>query len=94
MPDIEKVYHEYMDKNLVILGVDMGEDKSTVNQFIKDNKYHFSILLDTNQDAAGQYNISSIPVSLFIDTNGNIAQKEVGAISEEQMKSIINELIK
>jgi peroxiredoxin len=94
MPDIEKVYQEYKDKNIVILAVNMGEDKDTASKFIKENNYNFSILLDTKQDIAEQYNITSIPVSIFIDKNGNIAQKNVGAISEEQMKSIINELIK
>lgn len=94
MPDIEKVYGEYKDKNLVILAINMGEDKATSAKYIQDNNYNFNVLLDTDQAVANQYNITSIPVSLFIDTNGNIAQKQVGAITKEKMESIINELIK
>jgi thiol-disulfide isomerase/thioredoxin len=94
MPDIEKVYQEYKGKNLVILAVNMGEDKNTVDNFIKQNNYHFGVLLDSDQSIAQEYNISSIPVSIFIDKNGNIAQKRVGAMSEDQMKSIVDELIK
>ena len=94
MPDIEKVYQDYKDKNLVILAVNMGEDKITVDSYIKQSNYHFNVLLDSDQSIAQKYNISSIPVSIFIDTNGNIAQNRIGAMSEDQMKSIINALIK
>jgi thiol-disulfide isomerase/thioredoxin len=94
MPDIEKVYQEYKNKDLVILAINMGEDKNTADNFIKQSNYHFSVLLDSDQSIAQEYSINSIPVSIFIDKNGNIAQKRIGAISEDQMKSIINELIK
>lgn len=94
MPDIEKVYQKYKDKNLVILAVNMGEDKATAGNFINQNNYHFKVLLDSDQNVSELYNITSIPVSIFIDKNGKIAQKRVGAITEDQMKAIIDQLIK
>lgn len=93
LPDIEKISQEYKDKNLVVLTVDIGEDKATVGNFIKENNYDFNVLLDSDSSVAQQYSISSIPVSIFIDKNGNIAQKNVGAMSENQMKAIIENLL-
>jgi len=93
MPEIEKVYQQYKDKGLVVLAVDLGEDKDTVKNFIKDNKYNFRVLLDSDQSVASKYNISSIPVSYFIGKDGKIVAKKVGALQEEEMQSYIKELM-
>ena len=92
MPDIEKIYQEYKDKDLVVLTVNLGEDKNTVEKFIKENKYNFSILLDTKNEASNKYGIAAIPASYFIDKEGNIATKKVGSMSYEQMKNYIEQL--
>jgi thiol-disulfide isomerase/thioredoxin len=93
MPDIEKIYQQFKDKDLVILAVDLGEDISTVKNFVKQNNYHFKVLLDSNQKAATLYNITAIPTSYFIDRNGKIVTKRIGALSEGDMLSNIKGLI-
>lgn len=93
MPDIEKVYRKYKDKDFVVLAVDLGEDKNTVNKFIKENGYSFKVLLDSDNSISEKYQISSIPVSLFIDKNGNVVQKRVGALGEAEMEQYINKLL-
>ena len=72
MPEIEKLYQETKDSNLVIVAVEIGEPLNTVKSFIDSNKYTFKVLLDPDQSVATQYNIASIPTSYFIDVNGNI----------------------
>lgn len=94
MPDIEKVYQEYKDKDLVVLAVDLGEDRDTVKNFIDKNKYSFKVLLDSDQSVGEKYNISAIPVSYFIDRNGNVKAKRIGAMTKDEMKSYIGQLYK
>lgn len=94
MPDIEKLYEETKDSNLVILGVDLGEDSSTVKSFIDNNKYNFKILLDSDQSVAAKYNINAIPTSFFIDKNGVIVSKKVGAMTLDEMKEYVKTLDK
>ncbi|KMT23244.1 TlpA family protein disulfide reductase [Clostridium cylindrosporum] len=89
MPDIEKLYQETKDSDLVILAIDIGEDKETVKSFIDENKFNFNVLLDSNKDVAIKYNITSIPTSFFIDKEGNIIYKKIGAMNIEEMKSFI-----
>lgn len=92
LPALEKVSREYKNKDLVVLAVDIGEDQKTVSDYIRQNGYDFSVLLDANQAVAQQYGVTSIPVSLFIDKKGNIAKKNVGAMTESQMRQIIDAL--
>ena len=92
MPEIEKLYQETKDGDLVIVAIEIGEPLSTVKSFIDSNKYNFKVLLDTDNSVATKYNISGIPTSYFIDVNGNITSKSVGAINIEQMKEYIKAL--
>jgi peroxiredoxin len=89
MPDIEKLYQETQNSNLVILAVNLGEDKQTVKSFMDKNKYNFNILLDSEQAAAIKYNIVSIPTSFFIDENGTIISKKIGPMNIDEMKSYL-----
>ncbi len=93
MPDIEDIYNENLkNKDFVILAVNLGEDKDTVKAFIDSKNYHFKVLLDIDQKAGDSYGINAIPSSFFIDRNGNIKNKRIGAMSKSDMQKYINEL--
>jgi peroxiredoxin len=92
MPEMQKLYEETKDSDLVILAVDLNEDKETVSNFINKNKYTFDVLLDSNNSAAEKYQIASIPTSYFIDKAGNIVDKHIGGMSIQDMKNYINKL--
>ena len=92
MPDIEKLYQETKDSDLVIIAVELGEPLDTVKSFIDQNKYHFKVLLDTDQSVGASYNISAIPTSYFIDSDGKIVSTNTGAMTLEEMKQHISDL--
>lgn len=94
MPEIEKLYKETKDSDLVILTVNLGEDKNTVTNFIKNKNYNFITLLDSNQKVADLYNVVSIPTSYFIDKNGNLVSGIKGPLLLPQMKLYIHQLNK
>lgn len=94
MPEIEKLYQETKNSDLVIVAVEIGEPLSTVKPFIDQNKYNFKVLLDSDQSVAAQYGISAIPTSFFIDKEGNIVSKNTGAMNIDQMKEYIKTLDK
>ena len=89
MPEIEKLYQETKDSDLVIVSIEIGEPLGTVKTFIETNKYNFKVLLDPDQSVASKYNIASIPTSYFIDVDGNVISKNVGSMNIDQMKSYI-----
>ncbi|MDP4091723.1 MAG: TlpA disulfide reductase family protein [Bacillota bacterium] len=94
MPDIEKLYQETKGTDLVILGVELGESRQDVNSFTSKNGYNYEFLLDTDNKAAVEYNISSIPSSFFIDKDGNISATHLGYMDLSQMKSYVELLEK
>jgi len=92
MPDMEKLYQETKDSDLVMLAVNVGEDKKTVQDFITENNYNFTILLDTDGKISQLYQVSGIPTSYFIDTKGFLDGGTSGAIPLESMKEYVNNL--
>lgn len=94
MPEIQKLYEETKDSNLVIVAVELGEPLSTVKSFIDENKYSFKVLLDSDQSVASKYNVASIPTSYFIDIDGNVISKSIGGLNIDQMRAYIKALDK
>jgi len=92
MPDIEKIYQEYKDKDLIVLAVDVGENMDTVNDFVTANQFNFSVLLDPKGSVAKTYKVSSIPVSIFINKEGLIVSKKIGLMTHAQMQAYVSEL--
>ncbi|GKU27585.1 thiol:disulfide interchange protein tlpA [Clostridium folliculivorans] len=90
MPEIEKLYQETKNSDLIILGIDIGEDNDTVRDFLNKNKLNFNILFDYDESVATNYNITALPTSLFIDKNGTIIKKKIGPMTLEEMKSYVN----
>ncbi|WP_139905776.1 TlpA disulfide reductase family protein [Clostridium thermarum] len=94
MPDIEKLYQETKDSDLVILAVNLGEDKDTVTAFADKNNYNFRILLDSAETVAIDYQIRSIPTSYFIDEEGYVRAGKIGLMTLEEMKQYVELLNK
>lgn len=92
MPDMEKLYQETKNTDLVILAVNAGDDKKTVQDFIEKNNYNFTVLLDVKGEVSLLYQVTGIPASYFIDTKGFLDDGTFGAIPLESMKNYVNNL--
>ncbi|MBP3966480.1 TlpA family protein disulfide reductase [Paenibacillus lignilyticus] len=93
MPDMKKIYERYQEKDLIILTVNVGENREKAAAYLQDNGYPFRAVLDPDKKIAMKYGITSIPVSVFVDRKGNIVQKRVGAMKEAEMRAILDPMI-
>jgi peroxiredoxin len=94
MPEIENVFNETKDSDIVILTVNFGESHNTVKTFMDKNNYHFKVLLDSEENVAAKYNIASIPTSYFIDKDGTIVSMQSGPMNKLQMDTRIKDIEK
>jgi len=87
------VYQEWSGRGLVLLTVNIGESASQVDRFFEAYNLTMPVVLDTDKSIARKYNVTGIPTSLFIDKDGIIQQKVVGAFPNkeviEQMLTLI-----
>lgn len=85
MPFIQEVFEdeEWRGQGLVILAINLGEPHSTVKKFMEDNGLSFTVLLDSELDVAEIYNVSYIPLTYFIDKNGIMKDRKIGAFADK-----------
>ena len=98
MPDYEKMYKEYAPKGVVFMMVDLTDgSRETVpiaKKFLQDSGYTFTAYFDVKSSAANAYGISSIPTSIFVDRDGNVASGFIGMIDANKMKTNIELILK
>jgi peroxiredoxin len=86
MPHIEKVWQAVKNKNVVVLGVCVWDEKAAYEKWIPENKskYTFSFAFDpagrdSAKSIAGKlFQVSGIPTTYIIDKDGKVADAIVG----------------
>jgi len=80
MPALEAMHQDYKDRGLVILGIDIGEDRRTVETFLKKTPASYPIVVDTAMDVAKLFHVSVVPTFILIDPDGKIVDGRVGFV--------------
>jgi len=92
MPYMEQIHLDYEDENLAIIAVNVGENPSTVRQYVEENGYTFDVLFDVETEVAKTYGVSGIPATFFIDEEGYLRGRHVGTMDYEMMENYIQQL--
>ncbi|MBC8234823.1 TlpA family protein disulfide reductase [bacterium] len=71
VPEIKKVYEQFRAvDDVVIWGVNSGEEPEKVREFLQEHHLPWPILLDSNSETSNAYQIKHIPAFILIDKNG------------------------
>ena len=93
MPDFNEVYKE-LGEEVEFLMINMTdgnqETLEKAKSYIDEEKFEFPVLYDTKINAANSYAVQSIPTTYFIDSEGYIVARAVGAIDKETIKEGID----
>lgn len=92
VPALEKLYTEFHDRGLVMLGMNVGEDKTTVTKFLESNKVSYPIILAGNTELPQSYSVTAFPTLVLIDREGNIFLYHVGSGSEAELRDALEKL--
>jgi thiol-disulfide isomerase/thioredoxin len=92
MPHFQTVYEEMKDEvNFMMIDlVGGGETQDTAEEYIKSQGFSFPVYYDATGEAAGTYEITAIPTSLFVDAAGNLTGQTVGAMDMADLRSGID----
>ncbi len=92
MKAIETVYQANQGK-LQVLAINAGQDKATINAFIKKIGVSYPALLDENSAIARSYGVVGLPTTFFIDGKGIVRAKIVGEADEATFARHVQELL-
>lgn len=89
MPKLNGFYEKYKDK-VEVIGVNLQEKESTVQDFISSRGINFPIALDSSGSASRVFGIQYTNTHFLIDINGNLVRTIPGDISESDIESLVN----
>lgn len=92
MPYINNQYHQYKDKGVQVLTVDIQESELAVNQFAERLKLDFPIMIDTDKEVMSTYGIDPLPATFLIDKNGEVVEYYTGALTEEKVREFMEKI--
>ena len=95
-PAFEKMYKKYgNDIEFFMVNMTDGqrETMEIAKEFVENSGYSFPVCFDINQEAAYTYYVNSIPMTLFIDAEGNLVNYMRGAINEDILEKNISLII-
>lgn len=96
MPAFDTMYQKYGDEvHFIMLNLTDGsrDTVESVTKFIEDAGYTFPVYFDTSMEGAYTYSAYSIPMTLFITSDGQLAHTQMGAMSEETLEKFVETLI-
>ncbi len=94
MPEIEAIYQDYKDKDVVVIGIDILEAEDEVRQYVQQGGYSWTFVLDTTGGVTADYGITAIPTSFFLDKEGVIQAVNIGAMTKRAMESQLAKAMK
>jgi thiol-disulfide isomerase/thioredoxin len=94
MPYIQEIHEEWSDKGLILLAINIGDSSSEVEQFLQNHNLSLPVLLDTKKVVAQRYSIRAIPTTFFLDKDGIIQVKVIGAFpNKAAIESRLSEIM-
>ncbi len=79
MPGMERLWQRYRDKGLVVVAVSVDEGmEHRVAKFVEILKLSYPILLDAEGVVSDYYQVSALPHSFLIDSDGKLIASIVG----------------
>lgn len=95
MPYFESAYKQYGKQvQFIMLNPEKSErSRDGGKTFIKESSYTFPVFYETEGKATNLYGLRGFPATIFIDANGNIVEKNIGAISQSKLNETIQSLL-
>jgi len=91
-PVLERGWQAWRDRSVVVLGVDIQDTDDKALKFVRDFQLSFPNAPDPSGKVSIDYGIYGVPETFFIDTQGRIRAKHVGALSEEVFRQHVERL--
>ena len=95
-PWMKKMQQQYGKDGLVIIAINVDQDKKLADKFLSEFKPEFNVLFDKDGTLAADFKVSSMPSSYVLDREGKPRFKHKGfhLDKQSQYEAELNSLLK
>jgi cytochrome c biogenesis protein CcmG/thiol:disulfide interchange protein DsbE len=72
-PALDKLYRKYGEKDLMIVGISVSEERDLVEKFLSQHPHSYPIVLTTENEMPLAYQVGAFPTYIVIDRDGTVA---------------------
>jgi cytochrome c biogenesis protein CcmG/thiol:disulfide interchange protein DsbE len=92
-PVLERGWRAWRDRDVVVVGIDVQDTVEAARRFMRQ----FSLSFPNARDASGKvsidYGVYGVPETFFIDRQGRIRAKHVGAVTDPVFRANVERLL-
>ncbi len=83
-PWLNEMHGKYEDDGLVIIGVNLDQERSEADAFLDEFPASFRIHFDDTKDLAREFDVVAMPSSYLINRNGDLVKRHFGFKVKQQ----------
>jgi peroxiredoxin len=76
-PELTEIHETYKDRGFALIAISVGESPEKVRDFKEEFDIPYTVVID-DMDVNSSYGVMSIPTTLLLDREGNVALKHLG----------------
>ena len=93
MRDLEPVYRRYRDQGLVILAINVRQDRERAAAFIEKIDIDYEVLLDPGGETTRNYGVIGLPTTFLLGRDGRLHAKIIGESTPAVFTEIVRDLL-
>ena len=91
-PVMEELHKRYAERGLVIIAVNVDENRADMEAFLKKNTASFTVMRDSGQKLVEKTGIATMPSSFLLDRDGKVRFTHTGFKGAETKKKYEEEI--
>ncbi|MGH7345016.1 MAG: TlpA family protein disulfide reductase [Candidatus Rokuibacteriota bacterium] len=92
-PVLERNWRGYRERGVVVVGVDIQDTREAAVKFVGDFGLTFPIAQDPKGTVSVDYGVYGVPETFFVDRQGRIRVKHVGAVTDDVFRKTVDRLL-
>jgi len=88
-PALNKLQSKYGGRELVILGINVGEDRLVVEDFLREHQSKYPIVLSSENQLPRQYHVNSIPTYIIVSADGKVVSAADGDKGFDRLRTML-----
>lgn len=91
-PVMQELQEKYGKKGLIVLAVNLDEDRPTMEDFLKKHPVTFTVVRDASKRLVGRASIKSMPTSFVVGPDGKVTSVHKGFHGVDTQKQYVKEI--
>lgn len=93
-PTFARVSAAFRERGVVFVGVNIQDNDADARQFIKEFGIAYPNGPDRTLEITTAYAVATIPTTIFVDAEGRIARRWMGSLTEQQLVSFVEGMLR